>query len=71
MKKKLQLKDLKVKSFVTELGKKASHQLKGQGGKVPTDITGASCVEDYISCNAWECLATKPGDQIDCSKILK
>ncbi|MGB0167375.1 MAG: pinensin family lanthipeptide [Luteibaculum sp.] len=70
MKKKLNLSGLRVQSFVTELRNNEASSIKGQGTGLPTDITGASCAEDYVSCNPWECLATKAGDRIDCTKIL-
>lgn len=51
MKKKLQLSQLKVSSFVTELDGNQSKNLKGKG----TRETLFSCL-DYISCNPVDCL---------------
>ncbi len=50
MKKKLHLSDIKVSSFVTELSKKESNELKGKGTE-----TFFSCL-DYISCNPLDCV---------------
>jgi len=55
MKKKLSLKNLSVKSFVTEIN---TQQVKGGGG---LDDTLYSCMA-YISCNILQCVATVNGN---------
>lgn len=58
MKKKIQLKDIKVKSFVTDLRTEESASLKG-GTKDTGNTTGLmtefSCMA-YISCNPAACI---------------
>ena len=51
MKKKINLTDLQVKSFVTEVNAK---KVKGGGGNLDTVY---SCMA-YISCNILQCVAT-------------
>ncbi|TXC85235.1 pinensin family lanthipeptide [Luteibaculum oceani] len=58
MKKKLKLNQFKVKSFVTELNDNSF--VKG-GGKLDDLFTKQSCYH-YMSCNQWECLATRYGN---------
>ncbi len=68
MKKKLTLKEVAVKSFVTQVGQE--QHVKGGSGDI-CRVTNESCQHDYISCNPWECVATAFGEEINCNEIVR
>ncbi len=57
MKKKLSLKNIEVKSFVTDVQNKEASDIKG-GGDILTDY---SCMR-YISCFEFQCLTQERGN---------
>ena len=54
MKKKLKLSEVKVASFVTELDKSKSNDIKGQRGTKDCLETMFSCLH-YVSCDPRDC----------------
>ncbi len=73
MKKKISLKEVTVKSFVTQLDQNQKQTVQGGAATQLCDLepTNQSCYH-YMSCNAWECVATRYGNGeqvINCNEL--